>query len=494
MPPRPRKVLVTGASGYIGGRLVARLRELGHPVRCLARHPSHLEGRRWPGVEIVRGDALEPRTLARALDGVDAAYYLIHSMSAVDRDFARHDRQAASNFARAAKAAGVRRVVYLGGLGGAGAALSDHLRCRHEVGEILRREGPPVVEFRAAVIIGSGSLSFEMMRHLVERHPVIPSFPWLRTLCQPIAIRDVLSYLTLALEAEAAEGRVFEIGGATRLTYEDMLRLYARRRGLGRWFVPLPSVSPRLCAAWIEAVTPIPAGYALPLIESLRNEVIVRDDAARRAFSFAPLDYDTALRYALLRIKEGAVQTTWTMALFPRHRAFTPLSVVEGLTCEERREEVDAPAEAVYAVFSGIGGERGWLYADWLWKLRAALDLAVGGVGLRRGRRHPDEIVQGEPLDFWRVERAVEGRLLLLRAEMSVPGKAWLQFESSPAGPSRSVLRVSAYFDPDGFWGGAYWLSLVPAHKVLLRGLARAIRGRAESRGGSPAIPPWTVF
>lgn len=476
-----KRVLVTGATGYIGGRLVPRLIENGYKVRCLARHAAHLEGRGWPGCEIVEGDALRPETLAAALRGIDAAYYLIHSMSAADASFARLDRRAAENFARAAKAAGVGRVVYLGGLGGAGADLSPHLRCRHDVGEILRREGPPLVEFRAAVIVGSGSLSFELIRHIVEQHPLIPRFGWLRTRCQPISVRDVLNYLILGLDEERTAGGVFEIGGAGILTYEDMLRVYARRRGLRRWFVSAPALSARLCAAWVELATPIPAGCALPLIESLKNEVVCRDDSALRTFPVKPLDYETAVRYALLRIKEGAVKTTWTMAMFPRQRPVSPLTVLEGLIFQEERIEADAPAAAVFAVFSGIGGERGWFQSDWLWKLRAALDRAVGGVGLRRGRRDRDEIHQGEALDFWRVERIVSDRLLLLRAEMKVPGKAWLQFESSPLGRTRSALRITAYFEPRGFWGRAYWRALVPFHRLILGGLAREIRARAEA-------------
>jgi hypothetical protein len=322
-----------------------------------------------------------------------------------------------------------------------------------------------------------------MIRHIVEQHPVIPSFGWLRTRCQPIAIRDVLSYLVAALELDDAEGRTFEIGGASIHTYEEMMRIYARRRGLSRLFVPSPNLPPQLCAAWIGLLTPVPAGFALPLIESLRHEMTCSEQAALTVFPIRPLDYETALRYAFLRLERGEVETTWTMALLPRHSRFSPLSISEGMICEERRTLVRAPAEVVFSVFRGIGGERGWLYANWLWKLRAAIDTVVGGVGMSRGRRDPEVLRPGEPLDAWRVERVIEGRLLLLRAEMVLPGRAWLQFESLPEGPGTATLRLTAYYDPRGFLGRAYWHALHFHHKLIFSGLVRAIRERAE-RGG----------
>jgi hypothetical protein len=304
----------------------------------------------------------------------------------------------------------------------------------------------------------------------------------LTTRCQPIAIRDVLSYLVLALEVEAAAGRTFEIGGPSIHTYEEMMRIYARRRGLRRLFIPAPMLPPRLCAAWVGMLTPIPAAFALPLIESLRHEVICHDDSALRVFPVIPLDYETALRYALLRLEKGEVETTWTSALLPQHRDFSPLAVAEGMICEERRVQVAAPAAVVFAVFTGIGGERGWFYADWLWRIRAAIDRALGGVGRRRGRRHPESLRQGEPLELWRVERIIDGRLLLLRAEMFLPGRAWLQFESTPDGAASSTLRITAYYEPKGFWGRAYWYALHLHHKLIFSGLARSIRERAEQR------------
>jgi uncharacterized protein YbjT (DUF2867 family) len=476
------RVLVSGATGYIGGRLVPRLLEQGYTVRCLARHPAHLADRPWSGIEIVQGDAFQPRDLDRVLRGIDAAYYLIHSVTRRDVAYPHLEAEAAHNFARAARSAGVRRVVFLGGMGGDGNPLSLHLASRHAVGEILRTEGPPLTELRAAVIVGSGSVPFEMLRYTVEEHPIIPRFPWLTTRCQPIAIRDVLSYLILALEIDAAANRIFEIGGRSIHTYEEMMRIYARRRGLRRWFVPAPNLPPRACAAWVGLLTPIPAAFALPLIESLRHEVICRDDSALRVFPVTPLDYETALRYTLLRLEKGEVETTWTNALLPQHRDYRPLTKAEGMICEERRVRIAAPADVVFGVFCGIGGERGWFFGDRLWALRAAIDRALGGVGRRRGRRHPEALHQGEALDAWRVERIAAGRLLLLRAEMYLPGRAWLQFESTSEGAATSTLRITAYFEPKGFWGRAYWHALRLHHQFIFSGLARAIRQRAERR------------
>jgi hypothetical protein len=347
------------------------------------------------------------------------------------------------------------------------------------VGEILRSEGPPTTEFRAAIIVGSGSVPFEMIRHIVEQNPVIPRFRWLTTHCQPIAIRDVLSYLILALELDAAAGRIFEIGGGSIHTYEEMMRIYARRRGLKRLFVPSLNLPPRLCAAWIGMLTPIPAGFALPLIESLRHEMICRDDSALRVFPVAPLDYETALRYALLRLEKGEVETTWTMALLPQHRDFSPLSVVEGMICEERRTLIAAPPAVVFSVFTGIGGKRGWFYADWLWKMRAAIDRVLGGVGMRRGRRHPEALRQGEPLESGASSASSKG-VCSCSSGMFVPGRAWLQFEHA----ERSQVQPcgSRPITTEGFWGRAYWRSAFPPQLILP---PAGIRERAEQRAAA---------
>jgi len=476
------RILVTGATGYIGGRLVPRLLQRGYEVRCLARHPEHVADRPWPKVEVVKADLLDPATLEKTLAGMEAAAYLVHSM-AREGDFAARDATAARNFARAAKKAGLRRVIYLGGLGSAETGLSRHLASRQEVGRILREEGPPVTEFRAAVIVGAGSVSFEIIRYLVERLPVGLSPRCLATKCQPIAIRDVLNYMFAALDTPASAGRIIEIGGSSVLTYEEMLRVYSRIRGLDRHFLRMPCVNSKSCATcakWISMLTPVPSELVLPLLESLRIEVVCKDKSALELFPIVPLDYATAVRYALRRMQEGAVETTWTMALFPRHRAVSRLTSKEGLSCDERELEVASPASRVFSTFTGIGGERGAFYMDWLWTLRGWLDRLVGGVGRRRGRRHKDILHQGEPLDFWRVERVIQDRLLLLRAEMRLPGRGWLQFESIPTGEKTSLVRQTAYFEAKGLFGTLYWLLLYPIHAAIFAGLIRAIKRRSE--------------
>ncbi len=478
-------VLVTGATGYIGGRLVPRLLAAGHHVRCMARDPSRLAGRPWPGVDVVAGDALDPSSLRRALAGVETAYYLIHSLAGGERGFEQRDREAAHHFGRAAAEAGVRQIIYLGGLGETSAHLSPHLRSRHETGEALREGGVPVIEFRAAVIVGAGSLSFEMIRYLTERVPVMITPTWVRTRCQPIAVRDVIAYLVAALGRTEAMGRVFEIGGPEVLTYGEMMLGYAQVRGLRRWLVPVPLLTPRLSSYWVDLVTPIPRVYARTLVEGLRSEVVVRDDSAARVFGITATPYLDAVRLALETIERGEVETAWTGS-FPAGPQDPAVSTEEreGRVFERRSADVRADAERVFAVFSGIGGQRGWYHADFLWRVRGALDRLVGGVGMRRGRRHPDLLRPGDALDFWRVEAVEPGRSVRLRAEMKVPGRAWLIFEAVPLGPGRSRFLQTAVFEPRGLLGALYWYALYPAHQVVFSGLVNQIRRRAEAASG----------
>ena len=476
------RVLVTGASGYIGGRLVPRLLAAGHQVRCMARDPSRVAGRPWHGVELVAGDALDPASLDRALAGIDAAYYLIHSLAAGEAGFEALDRTAARNFGEAAKRAGTQQVLYLGGLGDDEAGLSKHLHSRHETGDALRAGGPPVTEFRAAVIVGSGSLSFEMIRYLTERVPIMITPRWVNTRCQPIAVRDVLAYLVAALGNPQAMGRVFEIGGPEVLTYGDMMLGYARMRGLRRWLVAVPVLTPRLSSYWVDLVTPIPKAYARTLVEGMRSEVVVRDDSAARVFGIPPTPYAEAVRLALDNIERGQVETNWAGS-FPASPREVGVSVEEreGRVFERRTETIDACAANVFKVFTCIGGKRGWYAATILWRIRGAMDRMIGGVGMRRGRRHPDELRPGDPLDFWRVESVDPDCSLRLRAEMKVPGRAWLVFEVRAEGDHRSRLVQTAVFEPRGLLGALYWYALYPVHQIVFSGMAKGIRRRAEA-------------
>lgn len=483
MSDAPR-ALVTGITGYVGGRLAPRLAQAGYRVRVMARDPRRLEGRSWLGqVEVVQGDALDPASLSEALSGVDVAYYLIHSMLG-GANFQQRDIAVARRFGQAAKAAGVGRIIYLGGLGDPAADLSEHLRSRQQTGQALREAGVPVTEFRAAIIVGAGSVSFEMVRYLTERLPVMICPRWTSTRVQPIAIRDVLDYLVEAIAVPESAGRVIEIGGTDVLTYGDMMLGYAAARGLRRRLVPVPVLSPGLSSYWVHWVTPIPAQIARPLIEGLRNEVIVRSPLARELFPrIHPLGYRAAVDMALAQMRGGEVETAWSDALVTSRGDVTPveLSVSEGMIVERRQRRVAASPGEVFRVFTGLGGRRGWLYVNWLWELRGLMDRMVGGAGLRRGRRNPDEVRVGDAIDFWRVERVEQDRLLRLRAEMKTPGDAWLQFEVAPAEGEQSLLRQTAYFTPKGLPGLIYWYALYPIHRVIFSGLIREVARRAEA-------------
>lgn len=485
-------VLVTGVTGYIGGRLVPRLLSQGHRVRVLARDPSRLQGREWlPQVEVFSGDVLQPETLRPALQGVGAAYYLIHSMMR-GNGFHERDLQAAENFAAQARQAGVRRLVYLGALGDPETDLSQHLRSRQQTGEALRSSGVPVTEFRAGVVVGAGSISFEMVRYLVERVPVMICPRWVFTRTQPISINNVLDYLVAALQLDGEQSHILEIGGSEVMTYGEMMRGYAQVRGLRRWIIPVPVLTPRLSSYWVHWVTPMSAAMARPLIEGLRNEALVREPAARRLFpDITLLPYRQAVSQALSNLEARQVETSWSDALYTSNGDVAPvrLSTQEGMIIEQRSLKVEASPERVYRAFTSLGGETGWLYANWAWRMRGWIDRLFGGVGFRRGRRDPLFLRVGDALDFWRVESLVPNQKMLLRAEMKVPGQAWLQFEALPAGSGKTNLVQTAFFAPKGLLGLLYWYALYPFHGRIFSGMIRALSRRVGELDGTAATP-----
>ena len=486
-PRDPRPVLVTGATGYIGGRLVPRLLAAGHRVRCLARAPRKLADRPWAGsagVEIVEGDASDPAALDRALAGCRAAYYLVHSMVAAGGEYAERDRELARSFAAAAERAGLERILYLGGLGELGEGLSEHLASRREVEALLASGRTPVTVFRAAMIIGSGSASFEILRYLVERLPVMVTPRWVTTECQPIAVRNVVQYLVDALDRSETTGRTLDIGGPDVLSYRELMRTMAEERGLGRrYVVPVPVLTPRLSSLWIHLVTPLSHRIARPLAEGLRNRVVCRDAEAQRLLPQPLLTVRQAIRAALDHVAQDEVETSWSMAgPVPGDPDWAG-----GTVFTDRREvAVAAPPEAVYAAVVRIGGGQGWYAADGLWRLRGWLDRLVGGPGLRRGRRDAEEVGYGEALDFWRVTAVERNRRLALRAEMKLPGEALLEFEIERDGDGARLVQT-ARFRPKGLLGLAYWYAVLPFHAFVFDGMTQGIRREALRRSATPA-------
>jgi uncharacterized protein YbjT (DUF2867 family) len=471
-------ILVTGATGYVGGRLLAELERLGRPVRALARDPGALRARVAASTEIARGDVLDPASLRGALAGVDTAYYLVHSMGA-DAAFSDLDRQGARNFGDAAREAGVRRIVYLGGLGDAGDTLSAHLRSRHETGEILRESGVEVVEFRASIVIGSGSLSFEMVRALTERLPVMVCPRWVAIEAQPVAIDDVVAYLLAALDLPPGPSQTFEIGGPDVVSYGDIMREYARQRGLRRLMIPVPLLTPHLSSLWLALVTPLYARVGRKLIGSIRNATVVRDPRALEVFPIRPRGLRDAIGRSIASDDGPANATRWSGARSssgarPAARAAAPV------LRDERETIVAAPPSAAFAPIRRIGGETGWYCADILWRMRGWLDLLAGGVGMRRGRRDPETCAAGDPIDFWRVEAFEPDHLLRLEAEMKLPGRAWLEFSVDPVGGGSTRIRQVARFEPSGWLGRLYWYSLLPVHLFIFSGMLRRIGRQAR--------------
>ena len=487
-------ILITGATGYIGGRLVPQLLERGYRVRCLARDVRRLSGRGWdedPRVEIVRGDVLDPVSLASAMQGCSAAYYLVHSLLAGEAAFESRDRVAATNFAAAAETAGLERIIYLGGLGHKADKLSPHLESRHEVGDVLREGAVPVTELRAAMIVGSGSASFEMLRSLVHKLPVMVCPRWVEVRTQPIAIRDVLAYLIGCLEVPATANQTYDIGGPDVLTYREMMMRFATILGTKRWIMVVPVLTPRLSAYWVNLMTPVNAGMAFALIESLQYETVCEEGKILDLVPIPRTGFENACRWALDKVNQNAVETRWTNASLPNwveRPASVAFSPQGSPIHNQQRFEADVPAAVLFDRVRRVGGQVGWYYADFLWKIRGWMDRAIGGVGLRRGRRDPVAVRTGDAIDFWRVEDFVAGHRLLLHAEMIVPGDAWLEFRVEPIGEDRSELIQTAYFKPLPFWGRAYWHACFPLHLFVFQGMARGIVHAAERGEPRPAV------
>ena len=469
-----RTILLTGATGYIGGRLLPLLEERGYQVRCLTRRPESLRDAVSEQTQVVQGDVLDLDSLGPAMDGVDTAFYFVHSMGS-KADFEDEDRKAAQNFTNAAHKAGVRRIIYLGGLGDSDANLSKHLRSRQETGEILRSSGVQVIELRASIVIGSGSLSFDMVRALVERLPVMICPKWVRVLAQPIAIEDLLAYLLESIELSEQDSKIFEIGGPDQVSYGQIMKEYARQRGLRRLMIPVPVLTPRLSSLWLGLVTPLYARVGRKLVDSLKNTTIVSNDQASKVFTVRPRSLSEAIGRALINEDREFAATRWSDALSSAGQPKSWGGVRFGSRLvDSRTAEVGLPPANAFAPIQRIGGRTGWYYGNWLWRVRGFLDLLVGGIGVRRGRRDPIHIRVGDPLDFWRVETFEPNRLLRLQAEMKVPGRAWLEFEVS-GDDQHSTIRQTAIFDPVGLFGLAYWYALFPLHKIVFAGMLRNV-------------------
>jgi uncharacterized protein YbjT (DUF2867 family) len=462
-------ILLTGASGYIGGRLLPLLESTPYRIRCLARRPEYLEQRVSPGTE----DVFDIPSLERAMEGVHTTYFLVHSLGG-GSDYEEKDRVAAANFGQAALRAGVRQIIFLGGLAH-DEDLSAHLASRQEVGRILRHSGVPTMEFRASIVIGSGSLSFEMVRGLVERLPAMTTPTWVHSKAQPIAIEDALEYLMQALYRPEPENTVYEIGGADVSSYGGIMREYARQRGLRRLIIPVPVLSARLSSHWLALVTPLYYTVGRQLIEGVRNDSIVTDHKALEVFTVKPRNLSEAISRALANEDREFAATHWSDALADRSLSHAWGGVRFGTRLVDSYTKfLNYPPEKIFAPIQCVGGQHGWYAYNWLWKLRGAIDRLIGGVGLRRGRRAPCDIRLGDAIDFWRVENFEPNRMLLLSAEMKMPGRAWLHFEIGPH-ESGSEVRMTAIFDPVGVWGRVYWFMVYPFHFLVFNGMFQGI-------------------
>ena len=471
------RILLTGASGYVGGRLLTALISAGHDVRCLTRRPDYLSPGIRPPASVVIGDVLNASSLEGVFEGCDTAFYLVHSMGSAG-SFEEQDRLGSTNFANAARRSSLSRIIYLGGLFDDERGLSPHLRSRLEVGRILRTSGIPVIELRASIVIGSGSLSFELVRSLAEHLPVMLLPRWVSVVAQPIGIEDLMKYLVGSMDISVQESLVVEIGGADVVSYRDLIVEYARQRGLRRILIPVPVLTPRLSSLWLGLVTPLYARVGRKLIDSIRHPTIVRDPAALQLFDISPLGFADAMAAAIRNEDREFAETRWSGAR--SSSGPVPYGGVRlgNRIFDSRQISVNVPPEKAFEPLRMLGGKNGWYVYDFLWRLRGVMDLAAGGVGMRRGR--PDrELRAGDPLDFWRVESYDPPFHLRLEAEMKVPGAAWLEFEVK-AVEGGSVITQTAIFHPAGLAGLAYWYGIYPVHALIFRGMIRAVARRAE--------------
>ena len=476
------KVLVTGATGYVGGRLIPKLLKKSYKIRVLVRNPERLKNKIWYNhVEIYKGDVLNKKSIIGLFKNIDIAYYLIHSMSHA-HNFEKTDLNAANIFASVAQSENLTKIIYLGGLAEDSKNLSAHLKSRHDTGKELSKYNINVIEFRANVIVGSGSLSFEMIRNLTERLPIMICPKWVYTRTQPIAIANVLEYLIRALDIDIPKNKIIEIGGKNILTYGEMIKQYAEVRNLKRLLVPIPVLTPTLSAYWVHWTTPLSANITRPLVQGLKNESIVKNNLNQKYFpNIKLLSYKESVNQAISNFNNQSIETSWSDSLSSSKGNDNSVNsfLKEGMITESRFITIKATKKEVFKFISSIGGKKGWLYANYLWIIRGYLDLLVGGVGLRRGRRNHNELKQGDALDFWRVEKVLKNKLIRLKAEMKLPGQAWLEYEIIQKKYDCQLIQ-KAYFMPTGLLGLLYWYGLYPIHKVIFKGLVNRIKTNVE--------------
>ena len=490
-----KPIFIAGATGYIGGRLLPRLLDAGYQVRALARAPEKLRDRPWaqhPNLNIIKGDVLDADSLTQALDGCRAAYYLVHSMNPDVKDFSATDRTAAKNMADAAEIAKLEQIIYLSGLGDEQSGLSHHLQSRTEVGDVLRQGVIPVTILRAAMIIGSGSASFEILRYLVDRLPMMITPRWVSTPCQPIGVRNVLHYLIGCLEHKDVVGATFDIGQPDVIDYRQLMEIYAEEAGLPkRWIIPVPVLTPRLSSYWIHLVTPVPASIARPLAEGLSNPVVCQENRIAELLPQELFDARKAIRLALNRIKQQAVETSWTDSgkIHPAEwsNPGDPAWAGGSLYSDSRSIVLNAKPEEIWPAVSSIGGEVGYYYANWLWRIRGFIDRICGGVGLCRGRRSASELFPGDAIDFWRVVAVEKPEYLMLSSEMKLPGEAVLSFRLKRLADGQTELQQIARFLPRGLFGLLYWYAVMPFHHYVFNGM---LRGIAEAAGQTISSEP----